>query len=147
MSDETISDLAQRLVVGRKRDGRSVYEAQVKCGLILACRAPGVSMASLARECGINANQSSAWVRQYERAASRGVVEMQAPSLGVRTKTWTGLSRDSSAGPVSRWSTSIPTNRSTTISKSIESRLIFNLRDNCLDNGRSRGRANNATGA
>ena len=81
MSDETISDLARRLVVGRKRDGRSVYEAQVKSGLILACRAPGVSMASLARECGINADQSSAWVRQYERAASRGVVEMQAPSF------------------------------------------------------------------
>ena len=38
-------------------------------------------MASLARECGINADQSSAWVRQYERAASRGVVEMQAPSF------------------------------------------------------------------
>ena len=38
-------------------------------------------MARLARECGINANQLSAWVRQYERAASRGVVEMQEPSF------------------------------------------------------------------
>ncbi|MBC7957490.1 MAG: transposase, partial [Cytophagales bacterium] len=74
MSDETILDLARRLVVGRKRDGRSVYDAQAKRELILACRAPGVSMAKLARECGINANQLSAWVRQYERAASRGVV-------------------------------------------------------------------------
>ncbi len=81
MSDETISDLARRLVVGRKRDGRSVYDAQAKRELILACRPPGVSMARLARECGINANQSSAWVRQCERASSRGVVEMQAPSF------------------------------------------------------------------
>ena len=81
MSDETISDLARRLVVGRKRDGRSVYDAQAKRELILACRAPGVSMAKLARECGINANQLSAWVRQYEKAASRGVVEMQAASF------------------------------------------------------------------
>ncbi len=81
MSDETISDLARRLVVGRKRDGRSVYDARAKRELILACRAPGVSMARLARECGVNANQLSAWVRQYERAASRGVVEMQAPSF------------------------------------------------------------------
>lgn len=81
MSDETISELARRLVIGRKRDGRSVYDAQAKRELILACRAPGVSMARLARECGINANQLSAWVRQYERAASRGVVEMQAPSF------------------------------------------------------------------
>ena len=38
-------------------------------------------MARLARECGINANQSSAWVRQYERAVSRGVVEMHEPSF------------------------------------------------------------------
>ena len=81
MSDETILDLARRLVVGRKRDGRSVYDAQAKRELIVACRAPGVSMARLARECGINANQLSAWVRQYERAASRGVVQMQAPSF------------------------------------------------------------------
>lgn len=76
MSDETISDLTRRLVFGRKRDGRSVHDAQAKRELILACRVPGVSTAGLVRECGINANQLSAWLRQYEKAVSRGVVEM-----------------------------------------------------------------------
>lgn len=57
-----------------------MYDAQAKRELILACRVPGVSTAGLARECGINANQLSAWLRRYEKAA-RGVVEMQAPSF------------------------------------------------------------------
>lgn len=45
-------------------ESRSVYDAQAKRELILACRAPGLSMAKSARECGINVNQLSAWVRQ-----------------------------------------------------------------------------------
>lgn len=64
---EGMEDVAQRLVVGRKRDGRSIYDEQAKQELILAARQPGVSVAKLARECGVNANQLSTWVRQYER--------------------------------------------------------------------------------
>jgi transposase len=33
-----------------------VYDAQAKQELIDACRRPGISMAKLARDCGINAN-------------------------------------------------------------------------------------------
>lgn len=66
MSEGT-EDLARRLVVGRKRDGRSIYDQQAKQELILAARQPGVSVAKLARECGVNANQLSTWVRQHER--------------------------------------------------------------------------------
>jgi len=65
--------LASRLVVGRKRDGRCVYDVKAKQELIFACREPGVSIARLARDCGINANQLSAWVRQSERKALKGV--------------------------------------------------------------------------
>lgn len=64
---ESISELARRLVIGRKRDGRSIYDEQAKHELILACRQPGTSMAKLARECGVNANQLASWVRRYER--------------------------------------------------------------------------------
>lgn len=39
---ERISELARRLVVGRRRDGRCVYDAQAKHELIMACREPGV---------------------------------------------------------------------------------------------------------
>ena len=51
--------LARRPVVGHKRDGRSIYNEQAKRELVLACREPGVSIAKLARDCGVNANQVS----------------------------------------------------------------------------------------
>ena len=86
MSD-WISELAARLVVGHKRDGRSIYDEQAKRELVLACRKPGVSIAKLARGCGVNANQVNSWVRRYERetaksaAASSDVVEVQSPAF------------------------------------------------------------------
>lgn len=78
---EWLSELGKRLVVGRKRDGRCVYDAQAKRDLILACREPGVSIARIARECGINANQLSAWIRRHERASTQVVVPMASAEL------------------------------------------------------------------
>ena len=78
MSD-WISELARRLVVGHKRDGRSIYDERAKRELVLACREPGVSIAKLARDCGVNANQVNSWVRLYERQLAKSV----APSTGV----------------------------------------------------------------
>lgn len=63
---EDISELIERLVIKRKRDGRCVYDAGAKLELIQACRRRGISMARFSRECGVNANQLSSWVRQYE---------------------------------------------------------------------------------
>jgi transposase len=85
---ELIPDLARRLVVGHKRDGRSIYDEQAKRELVLACREPGASIAKLARDCGVNANQVNSWVRLYERqlaesvAPSGGdVIEAKAPAF------------------------------------------------------------------
>lgn len=72
MSD-WISELGSRLVVGHKRDGRCVYNAQAKQELVLACRESGVSISKVARECGINANQLSAWIRRHERELAKAV--------------------------------------------------------------------------
>jgi len=86
MSDG-IEELAQRLVIGHKRDGRSIYDAQAKRELVQACRQPGVSLAKVARKCGINANVLSNWVRLHERAktaapaATGEVVEMPAAAF------------------------------------------------------------------
>ena len=66
---EWISELAQRLVVSRKRDGRCVYDEQAKGELILACQQPGISVSKVARQCGINSNQLSGWIRRHEREA------------------------------------------------------------------------------
>ena len=86
MSDG-IEQLAQRLVIGHKRDGRSIYDAQAKRELVRACRRPGVSQAEVARTCGINANVLSNWVRLSERAKATAptpggeVVEMARPAF------------------------------------------------------------------
>lgn len=63
-----IEDLARRLVVGRKRDGRGIYDPGAKQELVEICRRPGASVAKLARECGINANLVATWLRKREAA-------------------------------------------------------------------------------
>lgn len=76
-------------MVGHKRDGRVVYDEQVKTELVLACSQPGASIARLARECGINANQLSRWLREhYQRirqspAATAALTPVSAPSAFV----------------------------------------------------------------
>ena len=81
---EDIESIAKRLVVGRKRDGRSIYDPQARSDLVRASQQPGVSLARIARMCGINANVLSNWVRQDERSkggdvARRGeVIDMPA---------------------------------------------------------------------
>jgi transposase len=83
---EEIEAIARRLVVGHKRDGRSIYDPQARSELVRASRQPGASLARIARTCGINANVLSNWVRQHERGKSgavapRGdVIEMPSAS-------------------------------------------------------------------
>ena len=96
---EEIEAIAKRLVVGHKRDGRSIYDQQARGELVRVCRQPGVSLAKIARTCGINANVLSNWVRQHERgeggaAARQGeVIEMPATSAFVAVQV------DSAASP------------------------------------------------
>ena len=86
---EEIEAIARRLVVGHKSDGRSIYDPRARTDLVRASRQPGVSLAKIARTCGINANVLSNWVRQHERgkcgaAARQGeVIEMPAASAFV----------------------------------------------------------------
>lgn len=77
MSDG-IEELARRLVVGRKSDGRGVYDEAAKAELVAACGRPGVSISKLARQCGVNANQLSRWVREHSQRLQRPLV----PSAG-----------------------------------------------------------------
>lgn len=83
MTDE-LSELRRRLVVGRKSDGRSVYDEGAKSELVALCRQPGASVSRLARECGVNANQVSRWLREHEREASaRHSVASVAPAAAA----------------------------------------------------------------
>lgn len=73
MSDD-MEDLSRRLLVGRKSDGRGVYDDAAKAELVAACGKPGASVSRLARQCGINANQLSRWVREHSERRRRSVV-------------------------------------------------------------------------
>lgn len=79
MSD-AMQVLAQRLVVGHKRDGRSVYDESAKAELVAACGKPGASVSRLARECGVNANQLSRWVREHNQRRQRSLTAPAAAS-------------------------------------------------------------------
>jgi transposase len=78
MSD-AMQELARRLVVGRKSDGRAVYDEVVKAELVAACGKPGASVSRLARECAVNANQLSRWVREHSQRRQRAVAATPAP--------------------------------------------------------------------
>lgn len=79
---ESLVELGRRLVVGHKRDGRSVYDEQAKADLVAECAKPGASVSRLAREVGVNANQLSRWVREHgerRRAIAVKAAEVSAP--------------------------------------------------------------------
>jgi transposase len=84
---EELEAIARRLVVRQKRDGRSVYDPNAKAELLRLARQPGMSLAKIARACGMNANVLSNWIRQAERgedapAASGGeVIDMSASAF------------------------------------------------------------------
>jgi transposase len=75
-----MEELARRLVVGRKSDGRSVYDEAAKAELVAACAKPGASVSRLAREVGVNANQLSRWVREHSQRRQRAVAVPPAAS-------------------------------------------------------------------
>lgn len=62
---EHVLELKHRLIVGHKRDGRACYDRQAKQELIAAGLRPGVSVARLALEHGINANLLRTWIRKH----------------------------------------------------------------------------------
>ena len=64
MTDD-LQELKRRLVVGHKSDGRSVYNEAAKSELVALCLQPGASVSRLARECGVNTNQVSRWLREH----------------------------------------------------------------------------------
>lgn len=64
MTDD-LEELKRRLVVGHKADGRSVYDEAAKSEVVALCLRAGASVSRVARECGINANQVTRWLREH----------------------------------------------------------------------------------
>lgn len=66
-------------ITGVKRDGRRRYDPASKERLIEACLRPGVSLASLALQHGVNANLLRKWVVRHRQAGVPGVEPVAAP--------------------------------------------------------------------
>lgn len=64
---EKPTELSTRLVVGHKRDGRCCYDKEAKRELIEACMRPGVSVARMALQHGMNANLLRTWITRYQQ--------------------------------------------------------------------------------
>ncbi|AEG02134.1 IS66-like element accessory protein TnpA [Methylomonas methanica] len=57
--------LSRPLIVGHGLDGRCLYDPEAKQELVEACLQPGLSVAKVALEYGINANLLRKWMGQY----------------------------------------------------------------------------------
>ena len=79
---ENDTELSRRLVVGHRRDGRCCYDKEAKEELIEACLQPGVSVAHMALQQGINANLLRTWISKY-RNRRGAVVVTQTPVTTV----------------------------------------------------------------
>jgi transposase len=78
MMAEDVSDLKERLVAGFERGGRRRrFDPQAKRELVQACLQPGVSVARMALDHGLNANLLRKWISDYEREHS-GVAAARA---------------------------------------------------------------------
>jgi transposase-like protein len=62
---ERIAEKIDGLIVGRKRDGRSICSSAGKRGLFHACLQPGISVAGSPLANGINANFLRKWIQRY----------------------------------------------------------------------------------
>ena len=77
---EKYSELRDRLVVGRKRDGRCVYDEDAKLELVRACLRPGASVARTAMQHGVNANLLRTWIAAYQQRSA-----MEPPTVVAQT--------------------------------------------------------------
>ena len=74
---EINTELAGRLVTGRKRDGRRSYDRQAKAELVQACLQPGASVARIGMQYGINANLLRSWIDKHHQAAQARPTEAE----------------------------------------------------------------------
>jgi transposase len=73
--------IAKLRVVGHDRGGRCCYDAASKRALVEACLRPGVSVARLAQENGINANLLRKWITRYLLERERSLANVTPAEL------------------------------------------------------------------
>ncbi len=90
---EISRELVSQLVVGRKQDGRCVYDPQVKAQIVQECRKPGVSVARVAMQCGVNANLLRRWIGEHAPVGA-GAQAVVAPASRAASAAFVALQID-----------------------------------------------------
>ena len=67
---EHTTRLSRPLIAGHGRDGRCLYDPEAKRELVSICLQPGISVAKVALEHGINANLLRKWIGLHQEAGS-----------------------------------------------------------------------------
>lgn len=80
---EHITELSRPLVVGRKQDGRNCYDPEAKRELVEACLQPGISVARLAMQHGVNANLLRTWIGRYRKKPESAGAILAQPSAFI----------------------------------------------------------------
>ena len=97
------SEVLSGLVVGHKRDGRCRYDPQVKQELIRQCMMPGVSVARMAMQHGINANLLRTWITKSQSSKAitvqRAVCDTAARDAQAFIPVQVGAGASSAAVP------------------------------------------------
>lgn len=65
MKEHNNTRLSRPLIVGHRRDGRCLYDPEAKRELVEVCLQPGISVAKVALDYGINANLLRKWMGQH----------------------------------------------------------------------------------
>lgn len=76
------AELLSTKVVKRHRDGRRRFDPQAKRALIEASLRPGVSVARLALDHGINANLLRKWISRHKQAQGAAPITVGTQSSG-----------------------------------------------------------------
>jgi transposase len=102
--------LNERLVVGMGRSGkRRRFDSQAKRELVQACLRPGVSVARMALEHGLNANLLRKWIRQHQRERGDAAAAAMAGGAMSAFVPVVAVSRDESAHPKRGPTVELPT--------------------------------------
>lgn len=80
---EMNSELLTRLVTGRKRDGRCRYDPEAKQELVRESLKPGVSVARIAMQHGVNTNLLRSWITKSQTPSTHSA-QRALPSKVLR---------------------------------------------------------------
>ncbi len=102
------SEVLSGLVVGHKRDGRCRYDPQVKQELIRQCMMPGVSVARMAMQHGINANLLRTWITKSQNSKAITVQRAVCDTAALDTQAFIPVQVEAGAAVSMRIQVQLP---------------------------------------